>query len=38
MFETFSQLAKSGAVGADGIEGFEDIQNLGSECSKLDSF
>lgn len=39
MYDAFSQLAESGAVGADGIEGmFEDIQKLGLNVTKLDKF
>jgi len=39
MYNAFSQLAESGAVGADGIQGlFEDIQKLGLNVTKLDSF
>ncbi len=39
MYEAFSQMAASGAVGADGIEGlFEDIQKLGLNVNKLDRF
>jgi len=39
MYEAFSQMAESGAVGADGIEGlFEDIQKLGLNVNKLDRF
>ena len=39
MYEAFSQMAASGAVGADGIEGlFEDIQKLGLNVNKLDHF
>jgi len=39
MYEAFSQMAASGAVGADGIEGlFEDIQKLGLNVNKLDNF
>ena len=39
MYSAFSQLAESGAVGADGIEGlFNDIQKLGLNVTKLDKF
>jgi hypothetical protein len=39
MYSAFSQLAESGAVGADGIEGlFNDIQKLGLNVTKLDRF
>jgi hypothetical protein len=39
MYSAFSQLAESGAVGADGIEGlFEDVQKLGLNVLKLDKF
>ena len=39
LYNAFSQLAESGAVGADGIQGlFEDIQKLGLNVTKLDSF
>lgn len=39
MYEAFSQMAQSGAVGADGIEGlFADIQKLGLNVNKLDNF
>lgn len=39
MYTAFSQLAESGAVGADGIEGlFEDVQKLGQNVLKLDKF
>ena len=39
MYSAFSQLAESGAVGADGIEGlFTDIQKLGLNVHKLDKF
>ena len=39
MYSAFSQLAESGAVGSDGIEGlFTDIQKLGLNVHKLDKF
>jgi hypothetical protein len=39
LYSAFSQLAESGAVGADGIEGLaEDIQKLGLNVNKLDQF
>lgn len=39
LYGAFSQLAESGAVGADGIEGLaEDIQKLGLNVNKLDQF
>ena len=39
MYSAFAQLAESGAVGADGIEGlFNDIQKLGLNVTKLDKF
>ena len=39
LYSAFSQLAESGAVGADGIEGLaEDIQKLGLNVNKLDRF
>lgn len=39
MSSAFNQLAESGAVGADGIEGlFNDIQKLGLNVTKLDKF
>ena len=37
MFKTFSQLAKSGAAGADGVEGLaKDFQNLGLNLLDMD--
>jgi hypothetical protein len=39
MYSAFSQLAESGAVGADGIEGlFNDIQKLGLNVTQLDKY
>lgn len=39
LYGAFSQLAESGAVGADGIEGLAgDIQKLGLNVNKLDQF
>jgi hypothetical protein len=39
LYNAFSQIAESGAVGADGMQGlFEDIQKLGLNVNKLDRY